>query len=110
MLHRRDSAAKVSPAPGDRYNNPPMGNFSFEFDLFGEGKKDRSLQGQLEAVAMLPGEPRIVSAAGMTRRDEAILTLENPSAFETSRAVRRNDASSYSVMAVSSRSPGCLVM
>ena len=51
--------------------------------------QDRSLQGQLEAVAMLPGEPRIVSAAGMTRRDEAILTLENPSAFETSRAVRR---------------------
>src|SRR5919199_7024566 len=36
----------------------------------------------LRAVAALKGEPSIVSAAGVTKDDRAILTLENPSAFE----------------------------
>src|SRR5690242_12136413 len=34
-----------------------------------------------QAVAALPGEPSIVSAAGLTRDDRPILTLENPDAF-----------------------------
>src|SRR5581483_5712983 len=34
-----------------------------------------------QAVAALPGEPSIVSAAGRTRDDRPILTLENPDAF-----------------------------
>jgi len=35
----------------------------------------------LSSVAALPGEPSIVSAAGLTRDDRPILTLENPDAF-----------------------------
>ena len=50
---------------------------------------DDSLSTQLEAVAVLPGEPRIVSAAGLTRQDEPLLTIENPWAFEVGRSVRR---------------------
>ena len=33
-------------------------------------------------MAALPGEPRIVSAAGITRRDTPLATIENPSAFD----------------------------
>jgi rhamnogalacturonyl hydrolase YesR len=40
------------------------------------------------AVAALRGQPSIVSAAGITRRDTRILTLENPSPFEPSPARR----------------------
>jgi unsaturated rhamnogalacturonyl hydrolase len=36
----------------------------------------------LRAVAALPGEPSIVSAGGITRRDTPISTLENPSPFD----------------------------
>ena len=36
----------------------------------------------LAAVAALPGEPRIVSAAGVTRGETPLATLENPSAFD----------------------------
>ena len=43
----------------------------------------------LDAVAALPGEPRIVSAAGVTRDQTPLLTLENPSPFDPSRAERR---------------------
>jgi rhamnogalacturonyl hydrolase YesR len=43
----------------------------------------------LEAVARLPGEPSIVSAAGMTRDDRPILTLENSSAFDAESTKRR---------------------
>ena len=38
----------------------------------------------LQAVAALPGEPRIVSAAGITRNETPLLTIENPSAFDPS--------------------------
>ena len=40
------------------------------------------LDADLDAVAALPGEPRIVSAAGVTRGETPLLTLENPSAFD----------------------------
>jgi hypothetical protein len=36
----------------------------------------------LRAVAALPGEPTIVSAAGVTRNETPLSTLENPSAFD----------------------------
>ena len=36
----------------------------------------------LKALAALPGEPSIVSAAGVTRSETPLLTLENPSAFD----------------------------
>jgi rhamnogalacturonyl hydrolase YesR len=35
-------------------------------------------------VASLPGEPRVVSAAGVTRDETPLLTIENPSAFDGS--------------------------
>jgi unsaturated rhamnogalacturonyl hydrolase len=41
-----------------------------------------TLRPQLEAVAKLPGEPSMVSAAGMTRNEDPILTLENGLAFD----------------------------
>ena len=43
----------------------------------------------LDALAALPGEPGIVSAAGVTRDETPLLTLENPSAFDLSRPERR---------------------
>ena len=43
----------------------------------------------LEALAALPGEPRSVSAAGTTRDDVPLLTLENSSPFDPSRPERR---------------------
>ena len=36
----------------------------------------------LRALAALPGEPRIVSAAGVTRGETPLLTIENPAAFD----------------------------
>src|SRR5690349_13217661 len=36
---------------------------------------------ELRAVAALPGEPHVVSAAGVTRDEAPILSVENPSAF-----------------------------
>src|SRR5580692_1500877 len=36
----------------------------------------------LKALASLPGEPRSVSAAGVTRSETPLLTIENPSAFD----------------------------
>ena len=38
--------------------------------------------GDLRALAALPGEPRIVSAAGVTRGETPLLTIENPAAFD----------------------------
>ena len=38
--------------------------------------------GELEALAALPGEPRLVSAAGITRSETPLLTIENRSAFD----------------------------
>ena len=43
----------------------------------------------LEALAATPGEPRTVSAAGTTRDDVPLLTLENGSPFDPSRPERR---------------------
>jgi unsaturated rhamnogalacturonyl hydrolase len=40
------------------------------------------LDADLRALAALPGEPRIVSAAGVTRSETPLLTIENPSAFD----------------------------
>ena len=40
------------------------------------------LDADLAAIASLPGEPGKVSAAGITRSDTPLLTLENPSAFD----------------------------
>jgi rhamnogalacturonyl hydrolase YesR len=40
------------------------------------------LDSQLRAAAALPGEPRIVSAAGVMKDETPILTLENPDAFD----------------------------
>ena len=47
------------------------------------------LRAALDALAALPGEPAIVSAAGVTRDETPLLTLENPSAFDLSRPERR---------------------
>ena len=47
------------------------------------------LRAALETLAAVPGEPRTVSAAGMTRDDVPLLTLENDAAFEISRPERR---------------------
>ena len=47
------------------------------------------LQAALDALATAAGEPRIVSAAGMTRDDTPLLTLENGSPFDASRPERR---------------------
>ena len=49
---------------------------------------DGDLRAALEALAALPGEPRTVSAAGTTRDDVPLLTLENGSPFEASRPER----------------------
>jgi len=48
-----------------------------------------ALRPQLEAVAKLPGEPTLVSAAGMTKAEDRLLTIENGSAFEPTATRRR---------------------
>ena len=47
------------------------------------------LRAALDALATVGGEPRTVSAAGMTRDDVPLLTIENRSPFEASRPERR---------------------
>ena len=47
------------------------------------------LQAQLDTLAALGGEPRIVSGAGMTRDDVPLLTLENEWPFDATRPERR---------------------
>lgn len=47
------------------------------------------LRADLDALAAVGGEPRIVSAAGMTRDDAPLLTLENGWPFDRSRPERR---------------------
>ena len=46
------------------------------------------LQNDLRAVAALPGEPRIVSAAGLTKEDQPIFTIENAAAFDPADKLR----------------------
>jgi unsaturated rhamnogalacturonyl hydrolase len=41
-----------------------------------------AIDSDMRAVAALPGEPSLVSAGGITRRDVPMSTLENPSTFE----------------------------
>jgi unsaturated rhamnogalacturonyl hydrolase len=41
-----------------------------------------SIDADLRALAALPGEPQIVSAAGITRNDTPLSTIENRSAFD----------------------------
>ena len=48
-----------------------------------------TLESVIRDVAALPGEPSIVAAAGLTRDDRPILTLENQSAFDPTSARRR---------------------
>jgi unsaturated rhamnogalacturonyl hydrolase len=43
----------------------------------------------LRGVAALPGEPHILSAAGVTRDESPILTIENPSAFDVNSRLLR---------------------
>ena len=42
------------------------------------------IEAELRQVAALPGEPRIVAAAGVRQDETPILTLENPDAFDIS--------------------------
>jgi unsaturated rhamnogalacturonyl hydrolase len=48
-----------------------------------------TIDADLRAIAALPGEPSLVSAGGITRRDTAMSTLENPSPFDATTTVRR---------------------
>lgn len=48
-----------------------------------------TLRSNLEEVARLAGEPRTVSAAGLTRRETPLLTIEDGMSFETPAAQRR---------------------
>jgi hypothetical protein len=47
------------------------------------------LDAEVRAVAALAGEPRVVSAAGVTRDEASILTIENTTAFDPADAKRR---------------------
>ena len=47
------------------------------------------MEAEIRAVAALPGEPRIVSAAGVTRDETPILSLENPDALDPVATKRR---------------------
>lgn len=49
----------------------------------------RDLRSELDAIASLAGEPHLVSAAGVTRSEAPLLTLENPSAFDIDRSQPR---------------------
>jgi unsaturated rhamnogalacturonyl hydrolase len=48
-----------------------------------------SLEAEIRAIAALPGEPSVVSAAGLTKADAPILTIENRSAFDVADRHRR---------------------
>lgn len=48
-----------------------------------------TIEADLRAIAALPGEPSVVSAGGITRRDAAMATLENPSPFDSTATTRR---------------------
>jgi rhamnogalacturonyl hydrolase YesR len=42
----------------------------------------QSFESDIKAVAALPGEPHVVSAAGVTRDETPLVTIENPAAFD----------------------------
>jgi unsaturated rhamnogalacturonyl hydrolase len=50
--------------------------------LYPDATATAPIDAGLQAVAALPGEPRIVSAAGITRNETPLLTIENPTAFD----------------------------
>jgi unsaturated rhamnogalacturonyl hydrolase len=50
---------------------------------------EANVEAALRAVAALSGEPRIVSAAGVTRDETPILTIENADAFDPAATKRR---------------------
>ncbi len=50
---------------------------------------DGDLADELAAVAALTGQPRVVSAAGLTRDETPLFTLENPTPFDVPGAERR---------------------
>ena len=47
------------------------------------------IETEIRAVAALPGEPRVVSAAGVMRDETPILTIENPDALDPAATKRR---------------------
>jgi unsaturated rhamnogalacturonyl hydrolase len=49
----------------------------------------RDLRSELNAIASLTGDPQLVSAAGVTRSEAPLLTLENPSPFDIDRSQQR---------------------
>jgi len=49
----------------------------------------QSLDADVRAVASMGGEPALVGAAGLMANEEAILSIENRSAFEPASAIRR---------------------
>jgi unsaturated rhamnogalacturonyl hydrolase len=48
-----------------------------------------SIDADLRAIAALPGEPSIIAAAGLTKDDTAILSIENAGAFDPASTKRR---------------------
>jgi unsaturated rhamnogalacturonyl hydrolase len=50
----------------------------------GQQSSAPSVLSELQSLAALSGEPHLVSAAGVTRSETPLLTLENPSPFERS--------------------------
>jgi unsaturated rhamnogalacturonyl hydrolase len=48
-----------------------------------------AIETDLRAIAALSGEPSVVSAGGITRRDTPLATLENPSPFEPAARAKR---------------------
>jgi unsaturated rhamnogalacturonyl hydrolase len=51
--------------------------------------REASIDAEIREVAALAGEPHVVSAAGVTRDETPILTIENPDAFDTASGKRR---------------------
>jgi unsaturated rhamnogalacturonyl hydrolase len=58
------------------------------WSMLAAAQPQNSLDSDVQAVAKLAGQPAIVSAAGLTRRDSPILTIENPGPFDSSQ-IRR---------------------
>ena len=53
------------------------------------GDPTGAVRRELNALALLAGEPRVVSAGGMTRDETLLLTIENGSPFDRQDAMRR---------------------
>jgi unsaturated rhamnogalacturonyl hydrolase len=55
----------------------------------GQNPPARDVRSELAAVSQLAGEPHLLSAAGVTRSELPLLTLENPSSFDIDRREQR---------------------